>query len=263
MTEHLCVICKRRQYERAMVCNGDRHGLAVQLAEIRERYQLLPAALDVHHLDVIDLTLPARVATVHDEHHDQRGLIPAAALLDSWARDWIGTLPDVGEHLPAPTVPQLTDWLGTRLQIACDHHLAVDEFAREIRGLLASIRRALNRDLSPVRYRASCPYCGTRTLQREPGADWIECKGVDREEPGCGRLWGQDEYGLLARAAIHPDEMLDTGEAATLAEVEPALIRKWAQRGKITPEYDERGKPWYRKADVEEAALRRVGVASR
>lgn len=74
---------------------------------------------------------------------------------------------------------------------------------------------------------------------------------------GCGRLWGEDEYGLLARASIDPAELINTEEAAIVADVEPAKIRLWAHRGKLTAEYQEGStKPWYRKGAVEELAER-------
>jgi hypothetical protein len=150
-------------------------------------------------------------------------------------------------------VLRLGAWLHGQLDWACDHHPAVDEFAREIRSILASMRRAISRDLGPVRYAAPCPYCRTATLRREPGGDWIECGGRD----GCGRLWNEDEYGLLARAAIGQDELLTTEEAAVVARVEPGTIRVWAHRGKLTiAERTDDGRAWYRKGDVEQLGER-------
>lgn len=267
MSEHICVVCQHRQYHHAQVCTGCRNRIARQLLEIGDTHRLLPAALDINPLGVIDLTYPAHggagATTVHDPHHDQTGNIPIAALLDSWARDWQATLPNVGDHLPAPTVPLLIRWLFTRAMTACDMHPAVDDFARELGALLARIRNTINVNLNPVRYRAPCPYCGTTTLRRDPGADWIECKGGKPAEPGCGRLWGEDEYGLLARASIAPDELLDTSEAAIIADVEAATIRKWVQRGHLVPSsYDDSGRPWFRKIEVENAARRPTRVAA-
>jgi len=146
---------------------------------------------------------------------------------------------------------------------ACDQHPAVDEFAREIRTTIAEMRNAIDRNLTPTRYRAPCPYCGTQTLRRHPGADWIECEGGSLGEPGCGRLWGQDEYGLLARAAIPPDELLDTDEAAIIAGVEARLIRLWVHRGHLVPAMrDQDERPWFRKIEVEDAARRPTRVAA-
>lgn len=177
---------------------------------------------------------------------DQIGGLPVAAILASWTRDWAKTR---GERdLPAPVVPELVAWLRDRERFtwACNHHPAMNDFASETRLMLRMIRLALHRDLSPVRYLAPCPYCHDRTLQRGPGADWIECRD-------CHRLWGEDEYGLLARAAISADEMLDTNEAAIIAQVSVEVIRQWRSRGKLACEYDERGRAWQRRADVDAA----------
>lgn len=263
--EHTCVVCQRRQYHQAHVCDGCRNRLARHILEIGATWQVLPAALDTNPLAVIDLTYPpiggAAAVTITDPHHDQNGEIPTAALLDSWARDWLTTLPNIGDHLPAPTVPLLVRWLYIRTTDACNSHPAIDDYAREISRHITRIRNAINLNLVAVRYQAPCPYCGTQTLRRDPGADWIECKSADKAEPGCGRLWGEDEYGLLARAAIPPDELLDTTEAAIIADVEVATIRKWVQRGHLNPSYDDNGKPWYRKIEVENATRRPTRVA--
>lgn len=265
--ERICCICQRRPYHHAQACGGCRQRIASHLLEIRELIQILPAALDRQHLDIIDLTHPSRggagPTTIHDPRKDQTGKIAVAARLDSWAQDWITTLPNIGQHLPPPTIPELVRWLYTRAMTACDQHPAVDEFARELRQMIAEMRTAIDHNLAPVRYQAPCPYCETKTLRRDPGADWIECKGSTKGEPGCGRLWGQDEYRLLARAAIPPGELLDTAEAAIVADVEPRLIRLWVHRGHLIPaQRDSDGKPWFRKVEVEDAARRPTRVAA-
>lgn len=265
--EHQCVICQRKPYHVANVCTGCRQRIARHILEIGELARVLPAALDGQHLDIIDLTHPPRggagPATVHDPNKDQTGKLAIGARLDSWARDWIENLPNVGNLLPPPTVPELTKWLYVRSMTACDQHPAIDDFAAEMRTIIAEMRNAIDLNLAPVRYKAPCPYCGTQTLRRDRGADWIECKGTGQEEPGCGRLWGEDEYGLLARAAIPPDELLDTNEAAIIAQVEPRLIRLWDHRGHLVPATrDDEGRPLYRKIEVEDAARRPTRVAA-
>lgn len=274
--EVTCLLCRWRTPVdiRSRVCGPCVIRQIRLLGEIPSLYALLPAALDTNPVVVIDLTFPpyggasARAVRRCEEcvkrgrpswvipctHRkpvlaDQIGEIPVAAILDSWVRDWHETLgyPDPPK---VPTVMRLANWLQIHLAQACRDHLAVDEYAGEIRHLAATMRRAINRDLSPVRYEAPCPYCQTQTLKREPGGDWIECGD-------CGRLWGEDEYGLLARAAIPDDELLSTVEAAQLAEVAPALIRKWDQRGKLVPAHrDDFDRPWYTKAEVLRAAGR-------
>jgi hypothetical protein len=266
--ERRCVICQRRAYHHPYACGGCRQRIARHLLEIGELAQILPAALDQHHLDIIDLSYPPRGGAgapgIHDPNRDQRGKIAVAARLDLWARDWISTLPNIGEHLPAPTVAELTKWLYVRSMTACDEHPAIDDFAAELRAIITDMRNGIDLNLTPVHYKAPCPYCGTQTLQRERGADWIECKKIHpRDESGCGRLWGQDEYGLLARAAIPPDELLDTDEAAIIAGVEARLIRLWVHRGHLVPAMrDQDERPWFRKIEVEDAARRPTRVAA-
>jgi len=258
-SETNCVICHRHPPRAGLVCDSDRIREMRRLGEITALYVVLPAALYVNPVTVIDLTYPpvggaSPTVTVHETPgwRDQSGQIPVAARLDSWVSDWCQTI-GATDPPKVPTVDRLARWLSTWLATACDRHAAIDEYAREMRELSATLRRALNRDLTPVRYEAPCPYCGTKTLRREPGGDWIECAGRD----GCGRLWGEDEYGLLARAAIHEDEMLTTEEAAIVAKVEVGTIRVWAHRGKLTAQYfDGAARPWYRKGDVEQAAGR-------
>lgn len=78
-----CVICQRRRYERANVCDPDRSWLPKVLTEIVELYALLPANLMPGQaqgqrvsgsreaplplrVDPLDLGMPARAAAVHD-----------------------------------------------------------------------------------------------------------------------------------------------------------------------------------------------------
>lgn len=252
--ETKCLLCRRNPPRAGYVCDRCRIGEVRRLGEIGTLYALLPAALEANPVVVIDLTYPATggahaTVTIHEapEYDDQHGVINAAATLDSWAREWASTLR--ATDLPkVPTVPRLARWLQTWLPIACDSHPAIDDYAAEIRHLAAGMRRAINRDLTPMRYEAPCPYCGTKTLRREAGGDWIECGGRD----GCGRLWGEDEYGLLARACIDEDILLTTEEAAVVARVEVSTVRSWVYRKRLTIiEQTEDGRNWFRKGDVE------------
>lgn len=258
-----CPVCRIRQPYTPLVCGPCRHRLPLQLREISILWPVLPAALETAPVAVLDLTLRARggasTNSVGDPYGDQTGQLPVAAVFDSWTTAWAETLGQL-DQLPVPTVFRLGQWLFGHLEWACeDPRAAVGDFATEIRALLAACRRALNRDLSPTRYAARCPYgCDGQTLSRHPGADWIECGS-------CRRLWSEDEYGLLARAALDPDELLSTPEAALLASsvmgrtVSPDLIRKWAQRGTLEPLYPNGSRqPWYRKAQVEEVAADRL-----
>jgi hypothetical protein len=145
-------------------------------------------------LDLVDLTAQARAGAVHDSgwrgRRDQVGLHSVATVLDQWARDWIDTLPNVGEHLPAPTVPNLLDWLDKRLDTACDHHRAVDEFAREMSELLWTCRRLAGTIDAQPEYcdGVACSYCDRKALHRQPGSPYRAYCGV------CGKLYTDKEY---------------------------------------------------------------------
>src|SRR5262249_32893145 len=95
------------------------------------------------------------------------------------------------EHLPVPTVVTLAGWLSARLDWACDHHPAVDEYAHEIRALLHRCRRMVG-DV-PVRPEVlvgvpcSTPECDGLLLHQARDRYWAEC-------PVGRRLWPEDEY---------------------------------------------------------------------
>jgi hypothetical protein len=227
----ICVICTRVHAERPLVCDHDRNRLAGTLRELAAAYAALgradPEPVSAGQLvagptrsqtgsgrvsgsreapvpvslDLVDLTAQARAGTVHDPvWRDQVGYPSVASVLDQWARDWLDTLPNIGEYLPAPTVPVLLDWLGKRLGVACDRHPAVDEFAGEVHDLLWACRRAAGE--VPPRPElcggVPCRRCDLMTLYRVPGSDWIECGS-------CPDLMSADEYarwvGILAANA--------------------------------------------------------------
>jgi ribosomal protein S27E len=205
MTEHLCVIDQRRQYDRAQVCSGCRLWLDRTLAEILELYALLPdhlapgraqegqrvsgsreAPLPLR-VDPLDLTMAARVATVHDVGRDQIGLLSVASVLDSWARDW-AEVRDMRETLPAPTVVELATWLGNRHGWACDLHPAVDDYAHELRDVRRSLRAVVGvNEVRPEYLDVPCRRCDLMDLHRLPGQDRVECGS-------CGDLLTEDEY---------------------------------------------------------------------
>jgi hypothetical protein len=205
VSERQCVICQRRPYERAQVCESCRTWLAGVPAQIVEAYALLPDAMlpatDGGQrvsgsreaplplaVDALDLTLPARAATVHDPHGDQHGHQPVATILDTWVRDWAGHR---REHLPEPTVAILAGWLRDRTEWACDQHPAVDEYADELRGLVRTLRIITGTARLVVRLPTPCPDCDLLSLIRQDGADHVECTQ-------CRRLWTEDEYRRLA-----------------------------------------------------------------
>jgi len=209
VTEHLCVIDQRRQYERAAVCNGCRTWLDRTLVEIVELYALLPANLlpgQAHgqrvsgsreaplplRVDPLDLMMPARVGIVHDVWRDQTGQVSVATILDLWVRDW-RDVRDRGEGLPTPTVLELTRWLGNRLEWACDDHPAVDEFANEMRDLRRILRSFVGvNEIRPEHLDVPCRRCDLLDLHRLPGEDRVECGS-------CGCLMTEAEFTTWTR----------------------------------------------------------------
>lgn len=237
-----CVICRRNAVEAGLVCSACRGWLAYDLDRIYDYARVLPAATAPTRaveggiplrLAVVDLGLPARggadTGTIHDEHGDQLGEIPAAARLGSWVQDWI-EVRGAGERVWFnPSASTLADWLYVRLDWACDHHQAIDEFAKEIRTLLAAMRRALDLEApAAVTYRIQCPHCLTATLVRAVGATWIECHS-------CGRLWSDGEYGDLVQDVMPTDRLYTAAEATVLCRVTRDAIYKRVKRGKLTP----------------------------
>lgn len=210
-----CVVCIRRDTDYT-VCRGCRLRLSTDLTDLPDLHNLLPAV--THridqlgqrvagtpeppapvNIDVLDLLAGARIgnptlaARLHPE--DLLGQPSVASVLDSWVRDW-REVRDAGERLPDPHVHHLATWLHTRLDWACDHHPAVDEFAHEIHDLTTRLRNllALKRRVE-VLQGAACPTCDTRSLfrtldPREGASDWIECGN-------CHRLWTDSEYDRL------------------------------------------------------------------
>lgn len=215
----ICVLCQRRETERAQACDPCRLWLPTVLRDIGELHTTLDVTARTGAagprvsgsreapvplaLDVLDLTAAARLGSrgphargvLGDD--DQIGHLSVATELEFWVIDWIGAR-DKSEHRPEPTVTVMIGWLGDRLDDACDDHPAVDEFAADMRTLRAVLRRA-NGDL-PQRPEplvgVPCSGCDQAALYRDPGSQWrAECGG-------CGKLYSEDEYerwtGLLA-----------------------------------------------------------------
>lgn len=252
----ICVICQCRECERAQVCNPCRRWLAADLGQLAGLSRLLPAASapsgDLEggiplRIDAVDLSLPAvggaSAEAIHDPHRDQCGEVPIAAVLDGWVQDW-AIARGKGEGLPTPIVPVLCSWLLVRLNDECDQHPAIDEFAREVRGLLAAVRRVLSTEPArTVRYGAPCPRCGTKTLRRMVGAQWIECGG-------CGRLWGEEDYAELVRDTVPGEQLLSASQVATLNGWTRDAVYKRVARGLLAPIARTDGRMLFAKADV-------------
>ncbi|MER7002223.1 hypothetical protein ABT297_04130 [Dactylosporangium sp. NPDC000555] len=124
-------------------------------------------------VDPVDLTGPARRVWLLGD--DQIGHESVASTLDFWVRDWRDARGG-RERLPAPTVPQLTGWLARRLDDAMDAHPAIDEFFTTIARTRTVLRAQLGLiDIPEHKHGIPCPKCGTGTLIRHNGSDWIEC----------------------------------------------------------------------------------------
>lgn len=204
-----CVVCQRQPPERPMVCEGCRQRVIDHLRQIVDLYATLPAMLEPGastgqrvsgsreapipvRLDPLDLSLPLRGSqAVRDPYGDQTGMVPVVWRLDSWARDWQTTLvPD--QRLPVPTVATLAGWLRDRLDLACRHHPAVDEFAAEMRQTVAALDQALGR--VPPKPEpccgVECDRCDLRLLHRRAdGSGDVECHNQD-----CRRVMRASEY---------------------------------------------------------------------
>jgi hypothetical protein len=89
------------------VCDGCRQRLSDLLDGIVELYEQLPenlergsnsGAADRHagkpgsspplKVNILDLTMPARLDAVQDAYGDQVGHLSVATILESWVRDW-------------------------------------------------------------------------------------------------------------------------------------------------------------------------------
>ncbi len=104
---------------------------------------------------------------------DQIGHLAVATELEFWARDWADTL---GHHVPPPTVPLLAEWLLLRLDWACAHHGALDEFAGKLRELRSALTAQAGRAPAPdALLAAPCPNCGEELLYRDLDLESIAC----------------------------------------------------------------------------------------
>jgi hypothetical protein len=152
-------------------------------------------------LDAIDLAAPARPESRSLHARGQLGLDPdqvghlsLATVLDTWVRDW-RDIRARGERQPVPTVDALTRWLADRADWACDEHLAVDEFAAELRSYRATLCGVLGLVDLPERKDAPCPKCDRRDLCVHNGATWVECGS-------CAAMMSPDEYAAYVQSLV-------------------------------------------------------------
>lgn len=214
MTEptYPCVICRRNLPRYGMVCTACHIRVDDLLGEIADLYATLPEHLERGRvaggqkvsgsreaplplrIDPLDLSMPAREpnptpqSRLHPEDH--AGAMSVASRLDSWVRDW-REVRAMSEHPPDPTVVVLVGWLRNRLDWACDHHPAVDEFAVEMRQVHGALRAVVGIRSDRV-YIGQCPVidergtCGA-PLTADPYLDAIRC-------PRCDTLWARDKW---------------------------------------------------------------------
>lgn len=208
-------------------------------------------------VDPLDLRMPANLGAVHDLDGDQIGEISVATRLEGWARDWQTYW---WATLPPPSVGQLSHWLSLRLEIACDAHPGVDEFALDMRELIRTLRR-VNGLLGPTfdLLDVPCRRCDWLSLVPVAEQDRIECLH-------CGDLASGDEYqrwtGLLTAGVrdqwvdFDLDALLYVDEAALLVKVTQNAIRLWIKRGVLEVALRDHGRPRFTARAVFEAERR-------
>lgn len=162
---------------------------------------------------------------------EQVGWLPVPVVLGGWVDDW-ACVRDLGETGPVADVLAQVRWLSDRVEWACDHHPAVDDFASEV-STLARIVHALGPG-SAERHEAcdgkGCDDCHGRgavpvaAAQRMPGQPCPRCHytaltrrhdgEVRCEHPDCGTIWREAEYEHITRAAAAGLRRSKTKEAA-------------------------------------------------
>lgn len=147
-------------------------------------------------LDYLDLTAAARPSSLTVKRTpEQVGHLATATELDFWVKDWAGHL---DQDLPQADVPSLAGWLRERLHWACTEHLAIDEFAQDLRRILGPVRRRAD-EVDDRLVVGRCPAvidereCGAK-LRADPWLDVIEC-------PRCTTRWHRSQWLILAAAA--------------------------------------------------------------
>lgn len=121
---------------------------------------------------------------------DQIGQQSAAAVLDSWIREW-RDVRGQREHLPPATARSMLSWLAYRVAWACEHYGWIADFASEMRQLQRALRSACGEtDPKPqVCEGVPCKRCDlVNVLYRTTdGSGFVECGN-------CARLLTTDEY---------------------------------------------------------------------
>lgn len=195
----LCVTCsvlrrlrsdqRPRMPETPQVCEGCRTRLAGELTA-------LPSSLGA----VYDHLVPGRGAGERrSSGYESKPPINLAAwslilpgretplaVLEFWAQDWAG---ERSESVPEADTGVIVAWMANRLNWACDHHNAIDEYARDIRAITNWLRPYQPRTIGQPA--GTCPRkpadrrCGAN-LYVDPYQDIITC---DR----CGATWDRKQ----------------------------------------------------------------------
>jgi hypothetical protein len=145
---------------------------------------------------------------------DQIGEVPVAQVLDQEVRAWIDAGAPGARWRPTPTIPHLVDWLGKRLDWACDHHPGIDAFAAAVQRVRGQMMGALG-DFDPEAEQCEgvpCDRCDLRMLfRRQDGTGDVEC-----QNPDCLKVFTIGQYRDLVKAeaadersARAPEEVAD------------------------------------------------------
>jgi hypothetical protein len=154
-----------------------------------------PVPIRIDPTDLLGAARPASLAVAITGVYaqDQVGHLAVATELEFWVTDWA----DIRrEGRPLPTVPRLAEWLLDRLEWACAHHPAIDEFAGKLRDIRNVLTAAAGRfDAVPESLSAPCDSCGTLSLFRDTHLERIACGQ-------CSRLMTESEYADYTRWLI-------------------------------------------------------------
>lgn len=122
---------------------------------------------------------------------DQTGYLPVAQVLDAWARDWVRERRR-REHRPTPAVPNLVQWLGNRLDWACDDYPYVGDFAASMRHVRGNLMAVLGEFDPPPEHcdGVQCKRCDKKMLVRaQDGSEDVLC-----EYPDCRKVYRREEF---------------------------------------------------------------------
>lgn len=170
----------------------------------------------------LDLTGDARVPhlTGHAWPEDQIGYLSAGTVLDEWIRDTRARLlPD--HHLPPATVNDMVAWLRERVDLICDQHPQVADFAEALRLLRGALRAAAGQTEPPPEPcdGVTCARCDQRALFHKPTDTYrAECGN-------CGTLYTDDEYTAIVGEQAKVARPANRSDATPTMDVASPLVR--------------------------------------